>query len=63
MVILSHNLNPGMFHMIYKRALLVEVSCTLISLMFYFFKIILQVLGASNGLCSACKDFSWKPCS
>jgi len=44
-----------MFRMINKRALLVEVWCTLISLDFYvaYFKIILQDFGAPNGFCSA----------
>jgi len=40
-----------MFHVINKRALLVEVWCTLISLNFYLFQKNLQVLGAPNGFC------------
>jgi len=65
MVIWSHYLNTGMFnvmfHMINKRALLVEVSCTLISLNFYLFQNNF-VLGAPNGFYLPYRDFTWRPC-
>jgi len=41
-----------MFHMINKRALLVEVWCTFISLNFYLFQNNFATLGSQNGFCS-----------
>jgi len=51
-----------MFHMIYKRALLVEVSYTLIRLNFHFFQNNFASFRGPNQFCSAWKDFSWRPC-
>jgi len=42
-----------MFHMISKRALLVEVWCTLISFILYLFQNNFVSLRGPNGFCSA----------